>query len=79
MKVAKIETRDYYNCARAAAALGLTADSIRVYCNNHRVGKTPAIVGMQIGDKGGQWLIHKREIARYKKERRDPGKPRQVG
>jgi hypothetical protein len=73
MTVSMIETRDYLNCAAAADALGLTADSVRVYCNNAKAGKTPALDGMQIGR---EWLIHKSEIARYKKERQDRGRPK---
>lgn len=73
MAVATIETRDYLNCAAAALVLGLSADSVRVYCNNANCGKTPALQGMQIGR---EWLIHKSEIARYKKERQDRGRPK---
>ena len=69
--MATIETRDWLNCAAAAEALALSADSVRVYCNNHLTGKTPALKGMQIGR---EWLIHKDEIARYKKERQDRGR-----
>lgn len=75
MTVPTIETTDYLNCAAAAEVLGLTAESVRVYCNNFKAGKTPAIEGMQFNE-GGQWLIHKKEIARYRKERLDRGRPR---
>lgn len=76
MSVATIETRDYLDCNEAAGALGLSADSIRVYLNNAKTGKTPALQGMQIGR---DWLIHKKEIARYKKERQGRGRPKGDG
>jgi hypothetical protein len=49
MAVATIETRDYVNCGEAALALGLSANSVRKYCNNFEEGKTPSLKGMQIG------------------------------
>lgn len=72
MNVATIETNDYMNCSEAAEALGLSSDSVRRYCNNEKEGKTPSLKGMQIGR---EWLIHKAEVARYKKERNDRGRP----
>lgn len=72
MALATIETRDYLNCAAAAEALELSADSVRVYLNNAKHGRTPALEGLQVGR---DWLIHKAEIARYKKERKDRGRP----
>jgi hypothetical protein len=72
MTVATIETRDYLTCAAAADILGLTADSIRRYCYNHQFGKTPSLQAMHVGR---DWLIHKAEIARYKKERNGRGRP----
>lgn len=70
--MAKIETRDYVNCGEAAEQLGLSADSVRRYCNNAGEGKTPWLEAIQIGR---EWLIHKSEIARYKKERNGKGRP----
>lgn len=72
MNVANIETRDYLNCGRAAEVLGLSSDSIRRYLNNAKTGKTPFLSGIQVGR---EWLIHKAEIARYKKERQSKGRP----
>lgn len=72
MNVANIETRDYVNCGRAAEVLGLSSDSIRRYLNNAKAGKTPFLSGIQVGR---EWLIHKAEIARYKKERQSKGRP----
>lgn len=74
--MATIETRDYFNCSAAAELLGLTSDSVRVYLNNGRAGKSPALRGIQIGR---EWLIHKSEIARYKKERQGRGRPQSDG
>lgn len=70
--MATIETRDYLTCREAADELGLTPASVRVYCNNHENGKTPALKGMHVGR---DWIIHKTEISRYKKDRNDPGRP----
>lgn len=72
MSVATIETKDYLTCGEAGIELGLSADSVRVYCNNFPLGKSPAIKGIHVGHA---WLIHKSEIVRYKKERNDPGRP----
>lgn len=72
MTLATIETRDYMNCGEAAELLGLSSDSVRRYCNNFKEGKTPSLKGLQIGR---EWLIHKSEIARYKKERNGRGRP----
>jgi predicted transcriptional regulator len=72
MNVATIETRDYLTCREAAEELGLTPASVRVYCNNKENGKSPSLKGIHVGR---DWIIHKSEIARYKKERNDPGRP----
>ena len=70
--MATIETRDYLTCQGAAEILGLSADSIRRYCYNSKIGKTPCLDAMHVGR---DWLIHKSEIARYKKERNGKGRP----
>ncbi len=74
MKVATIETGDYVNCAKAAKDLKLSPDSVRRYCNNALEGKTPSLNGIQIGR---EWLIHRSEIQRYKRERTRRGRPSQ--
>lgn len=56
-----INTDDYFTTPQAASRLGLTADSVKKYCQRGR------IVATWIGN---QWLIHRREIARYKRSRR---------
>ncbi len=71
MSVATIETDDYFNCAKAGKVLKLSADTIRRYLNNAKEGKTPALEGTQFGR---DWMIHKAEIQRYKKERRGRGR-----
>lgn len=74
--MATIETRDYMTCGDAAEALGLSADSIRRYCYNANIGKTPSLKAMHVGR---DWLIHKSEIARYKRERVGKGRPPENG
>jgi hypothetical protein len=76
MTLATIETRDYMNCGDAARALNLSPDSIRRYCNNAKAGRTPFLKAMQIGR---EWLIHKSEVARYKRERVGRGRPPEDG
>lgn len=70
--MATIETSDYLTCRQAAKALKLSAESVRRYCYNATVGKTPALDAMHVGR---DWLIHKTEIARYKRERVGKGRP----
>ncbi len=70
--MATIETDEYLTCKEAARALGLSPTTIRIYCNNFELEKTPSLKGMHVGR---DWIIHKTEIARYKKERNDPGRP----
>jgi hypothetical protein len=72
MSVATIDTNDYLTCVQAAKALGLSPESVRAYCNNESKGATPALKGMHVGR---DWIIHKSEIARYKKERNSRGRP----
>lgn len=74
--MATIETRDYVNCGDAATELELSPDSVRRYLNNAKEGKTPSLAGIQIGR---EWLIHKKEIARYKRERNGKGRPPEDG
>ena len=70
--MATIETTEYLSTSEAAERLSLDTDTVRRYCKNAAEGKTPSLKGMQVGRA---WLIHRDEIARYKKERRDPGRP----
>lgn len=62
----------YYSCPEASELLGLDADTVRRYCNCD----PPRLVAEKIGR---DWLIPKEEIDRYKKERRDPGRPPENG
>ena len=80
MAVAKIETTDYLSTAEAAALMDLAVDSVRRYCQNHEDNqnqpdgnhKTPAIAGLQVGRA---WLIHRKEVQRYLRERNPTGRP----
>lgn len=58
-----ITTRDF------AEALGLHVDSVKRMCKE---GKLDA---EKVGGKFGIWMIEKTEVARYRKERRGPGRP----
>jgi hypothetical protein len=71
MSVATIETNDYLTCVKAGKVLKLSPDTVRRYLNNAKEGKTPALEGTQFGR---DWLIHKNEIQRYKRERRGRGR-----
>lgn len=75
MAVATIETTEYLSTAEAAEMLGLDTDTVRRYCRNASEGRTPSLKGMQVGRA---WLVHKDEIDRYRKERKDPGRPTQA-
>lgn len=70
--MATIETTEYLSTAQAASMLKLDTDTIRRYCKNSQEGKTPALNGIQVGRA---WLVHRDEIARYKSERKIPGRP----
>lgn len=69
--MAQIETREYLTCRQAGQALNLAADTVRRYLLNAKENKTPALQGLQVGR---DWLIHKTEVNRYKKERRNRGR-----
>lgn len=73
-----INTDDYLSCSQAGKKLGLSAASVRRYCNNFLTGGTPVLEGFQ-PVPGSDWLIHKDEIKRYKKERQGRGRPRLAG
>ena len=75
MVVARIETDDYVTTEEAGQILGLSADSVRRYCNNalsDDPNVRPKINGISLGRS---WLIHRREIERYQKERNSKGRP----
>lgn len=69
-----INTEEFVGTTEAARKIGgVTGETITRYCLNFREGRTPAIEAIQVG---GRWLIHKSEVNRFKKERRDPGRPK---
>jgi excisionase family DNA binding protein len=69
MSTVSIEiTGKYYSCPEAAELLDLDADTVRRYCNS----LPPRLRAQKVGR---DWFIPKAEIDRYKKERRDPGRP----
>lgn len=71
--MATINTADVFGTTEAARKIGrISGETVTRYCLNFVEGKTPAIKAIQVG---GRWLIHKDEIVRFKKERRDPGRP----
>jgi len=71
--MAIVDTEKVYTTAEAAKKIGgLDAETVRRYCANFREGRTPAIEAVQAGK---QWLIHGDEIKRFKKQRRDRGRP----
>lgn len=73
MTLATINTDECFTTAEAAKKIGgVSPHTVTRYCLNHEEGKTPAIEAMRWGRT---WLIHKDEINRFKKERRDPGRP----
>lgn len=64
-----IDTDDYLSPEEAAAEIGVTADTVRKYCN---IGKLTALK-----DFGYALRIHKDEVARFAREKRTrPGRPR---
>lgn len=75
MVVARIETDDYLTTEEAGQVLGLSTDSVRRYCNNAMSDDPsvrPKLEGISVGRS---WLIHRKEIERYQKERNTKGRP----
>lgn len=64
----QIDTTDHLTTEQAAVVLNLSVDTVRRYCND----KDPKIIGTKIGR---DWLIPKREIARFRKGQRPKGRP----
>lgn len=63
----QIETDDYLPTADVADALGLGTDTVKIYCQK---GILQAI------KIGSLWLVHKSEVKRYKRDRKNVGRPR---
>lgn len=72
--MATINTDEFYTTDEAAKKIGrITLESLRRYCLNFWEGKTPAIENTRMGRV---YLIPKKEVDRFKKERQRPGRPR---
>lgn len=69
MNLAIIDTKEMLGTKAFAEALGdgTPPDTIRKYC------ELELIRGIRIGRS---WQIHKSELARFRRERRPPGRPR---
>lgn len=70
--MAAIETREWLTTAEAADILGVSVDAVTNYCLNFTHGRTPALEARKFGHF---WMVHKKEVARYLRERRYPGRP----
>lgn len=62
-------TGEYLTPQEAAKELQLTADTVRRYCNDL---ENPKLKGEKIGR---DWLISRKEVERYRRERRGRGQP----
>ena len=69
-----IDTKDYFSVAEAASRLDLSPDTLRQYIHNKGRGRTPCIEAFQFAP-GMSWMIPKSEVARYKRERQERGRP----
>lgn len=72
MTVATIETADFLTTNEVASKLRMKVETIQRYCKNYEEKKTPAIHAMRFGRS---FMIHKDELARFRKERKPPGRP----
>lgn len=59
---------DYYSVTEAANLLGVSKDAIHVAIKKGY---------LQARRNGNMLFIHKDELARYRREKRNPGRPRQ--
>lgn len=72
--MATINTDEFYTTDQALKKIGnITIATLRQYCLNADKGRTPAIHAMRFGR---MYLIPKSEVVRFKKERREPGRPK---
>lgn len=62
-------TEKYFTTAEAGTEIGVTADTVKCYCNTGR------IKGEKIGNN---WMIPQSEIKRYLKDESDRGRPKNV-
>lgn len=69
-----VDTEKSYTTSEAAEKIGgIDAETVRRYCANFLEGRTPAIEAVQAGK---QWFISREEVKRFKKDRRDRGRPK---
>lgn len=59
----------FLTTSQVANELGITETTVRRYCNEGRMGTKI----------GRQWLITRDELDRFKKSRREPGRPKKQG
>ena len=64
--MATIETKDLLTSTQAGELLGVSADTIKKYC---QWGKLKAM------KMGRDWLISRSEVSRYQADRVPPGRP----
>lgn len=60
--------KEFYTTAEAAELLDLNRETVRHYCQ----GSDPKIKAQKVGR---DWLIPRAEINRYKRDRREVGRP----
>ncbi len=65
--MAILNTDNLLTTAQAGDALGLSTDTVKVYCTK---GKIDAV------KVGHIWMIPKKEVDRYKRERNTVGRPK---
>lgn len=70
--MAIVNTDKWLTTAEAAEILGVDSQSVRRYCNNFEVGRTPAIKATQVGRS---WVIHPKDLEEYQKNRKSVGRP----
>ena len=60
----------HYTTAEAAKLLGLTADTVKCYCNRKQIR------GRKLAGESGPWFVPKSAIDEYRKEASDTGRPK---
>ena len=70
--MATIETSEFLTTNEVAAKLRMKVETIQRYCKNFEEKKTPAIQAMRFGRS---YMVHKDEVARFRRDRKPPGRP----
>ena len=60
----------HYTTAEAGELLGVTADTVKCYCNRKQ------LKGRKLAGTKGPWFVPKSAIEEYKKEAADNGRPK---